>query len=65
MGTVFERTREKLAIRAKGRKVTEIEDQFELREPEVAYSGPFEARKADIGHENRYFWNQYPEILGT
>jgi hypothetical protein len=40
-----------------------MEDQFELREPEATYHSHFEAKKADIGPENTYFWNDYPEIL--
>ena len=60
-----DRTKDDLGIRARGRKAREIEGQFELREPEATYHGHFEAKKADIGPENTYFWNDYPEILGT
>ena len=60
-----DRTKDDLGIRARGRKAREIEGQFELREPEATYHGHFEAKKADIGPENTYFWNDYPEILET
>jgi hypothetical protein len=47
-----ERTKEELGIRAGGRKVKDIEGQFELREQQAIYHGHFEAKKADIGPEN-------------
>jgi hypothetical protein len=59
------RTKEELGIRAMGRKAREIGGQFELREPEATYRGHFEAKKADIGPENTYLWNDYPEISVT
>ena len=58
-----ERTKEQLGIRAKGREVRGMEGQFELREPEATYHSHFEVKKADIGSENTYFWNDYPVIL--
>jgi hypothetical protein len=36
-----ERTKEELDIRAKGREVREMEEQFELREPGASYKGHF------------------------
>jgi hypothetical protein len=60
-----ERTKEQIGIRAKGREVRGMEDQFELREPEVTYHSHFEAKKADIGPENTYLWNDYPWILDS
>jgi hypothetical protein len=54
-----ERTKEQLGIRAKGREVRGMEDQFELREPEATYQSHFEAKKVDIGSENTYPWNDY------
>ncbi len=52
-----ERTKEQLGIRAKGREVRGMEGQFELREPEATYHSHSEAKKADIGPENTYFWD--------
>ncbi len=52
-----ERTKEQLGIRAKRREVRGMEGQFELREPEATYHSHFEVKKADIGSENTYFWN--------
>jgi len=40
-----------------------MEGQFELREPSIPYGDHFEVKKADIGSENTYFWNDYPVIL--
>ena len=53
-----ERTKEQLGIRAKGREVRGMEGQFELREPEIPYHSHFEAKKADMGSENTYLWNE-------
>jgi hypothetical protein len=50
-----------LGTRAKGRKVREMEGQFELREPGASYKGHFGHENDDIGAENTYFWNDYPE----
>ncbi len=52
-----------IGIRAKGREVRGMEGQFELRESEATYHSHFEAKKADIGLANKYFWNDSPEIL--
>ncbi len=35
----------KLAVKAVGRKIREISDGFELREPEFPYNGLLEAKK--------------------
>jgi len=51
-----ERTKEELGIRARARKVREMEGQFELREPGATYSAHFEAKKGDIRPENTYLW---------
>jgi hypothetical protein len=51
-----ERTKEELGIRARGRKIREMEGQFEFREAEVSYNGHFEAKKSDIRPENTYLW---------
>jgi hypothetical protein len=55
----IERTREELGIRAKGRKVRDMQGQFEFRDPGASYKGHFGAEKAAIGAENTYFWNNY------
>ncbi len=38
----------KIGILGSGRKTREVEGQFELRESEAPYNGPFEAKKSDI-----------------
>ena len=47
----------------RGRKVKKIGEGYQLREPSVTYGDHFEVEKGDIGPENTYFWNDYPEIL--
>lgn len=47
----------KLGILAKGRKATETEDGYQLREPENSYMHHFDAQKGDIEPENTYSWN--------
>jgi hypothetical protein len=42
----------KLAVKTVGRKMRDIIDGFELREPEFSYNALFEAKKEDIG-QNR------------
>jgi len=51
-----ERTKEKLGIHAKGRKVLETGEAFQLREPEAGYRVKYGAKNEDIGTENSYFW---------
>jgi hypothetical protein len=58
-----ERTKEGLGIRARGRKIREMEGQCELRESEAPYNGHFEAKKSNIRLENTYLWKDYPRIL--
>ncbi len=58
-----EMTKEELGIRASGRKIREVDGQFELREAEASYNGHFEAKKSYIRPENAYVWQDYPRIL--
>jgi len=53
------KTRAKLGIRAKGRRVRGHEEAYELREPSALYGGHFGAKNDDIGPENTYYWNNY------
>ncbi len=48
---------------ARGIKVKKIGEGYQLREPSVPYGNHFGDEKDDIGPENTYFWNNYPEIL--
>jgi len=57
-----ERTKVELGIRAKGRKVLEGGEGYQLREPQASYSDVFDTKNADIGPENSYFWNINPDI---
>lgn len=57
-----ERTKEKLGVRAKGRKVLEDHEGCQLREPSMSYDSDLVAENGDIGPENAYFWNTNIEI---
>ena len=54
-----EKTKQKLGIRAKGRKVVETGEAYQLREPQVSYPSNFGFENDDIGAENTYFWDVY------
>ena len=43
-----------LGIQGSGRKIREMEGQFEIRESEATYKSHFEAKKSDIRPENAY-----------
>jgi hypothetical protein len=45
----------KLGVPAKGRKATETDAGYQLREPGNSYSCSFDAEKSDIEPENTYF----------
>jgi hypothetical protein len=53
---------QEIGIRASGRKIREMEGQFELRESEAPYNGHFEAKKSNIRPENACVWTDYPKI---
>jgi hypothetical protein len=44
-----EKTKQKLGIRAKGRKVVETGEAYQLREPQVFYPSNFGRENDDIG----------------
>ncbi len=46
-----------LGIRAKGRKVVEAGEAYQLREPQVSYPANFGLENDDIGAKNTYFWD--------
>jgi REP element-mobilizing transposase RayT len=49
---------EKLQARAKGRKVREGEDWYELREPREPYNAHFAPKKGLLRIENGYYWKE-------
>jgi hypothetical protein len=59
-----ERTKQELWIRDSGRKIREMEGQFDLWESEAPYNGHFEAKKSDIRLKKAYVRQDYPRILG-
>ena len=55
-----EATKERLGIRAKGRKVFRNNGAYELREPAAPYKGDFDPENGVLRLENTYFWNDSP-----
>ena len=45
-------TKQALGIRAKGRKVVEAGEAYQLREPQVSYPANLDLKNDDIGAEN-------------
>ncbi len=52
-----ERIKEKLGILAKGRKIIESDDGFQLRENKATYNADFDIKKDDIAGKNVYLWD--------
>jgi putative transposase len=52
-----ERVKSLMGALAIGRKSTEAEDSYQLREPAVPYIAHFSGKKNDIGPENTFFWD--------
>lgn len=50
-------TKRKLASRAIGREVNDIDGMVELREPYVSYNAHFDPEKPTLSPQNTYFWN--------
>ena len=50
-----------LGALARGRKVTEAAEAYQLREPSALYGGHFGVKNEGIGPENRYYWDVYDE----
>jgi len=56
-----EATKERLGIKARGRKVLGENGTYELREPQAAYGDDFTPENGGLRVENTYFWDVYPE----
>ena len=52
--------KEKLGIRAKGRKVVGSRDMYHLREAQAAYNSNFTPENGLLSANNTYFWNVIP-----
>ena len=50
-----------LGVLARGRKVREAAEAYQLREPSALYGSHFGVKNDDIGPENTYYWNVYDE----
>ena len=58
-----EATKDRLGIKAKGRRVLEKDGSYEVREPAAAYGRDFAPKNTFLRLNNTYFWNVYPAIL--
>jgi putative transposase len=58
-----EATKDRLGIKAKGRRVIGGDGSHEVRELPVAYGRDFGPKNGPLSFQNSYFWNVYPEIL--
>ena len=54
-----QKTRKQLGGQAGGRRVIEIQGDYQLREPLASYSDDFAPKKGVLRAENTYFWNDY------
>jgi hypothetical protein len=52
-----ESIKEKLGIRAKGRKVADSKDLYHLREAQAAYNSNFTPENGVLIAKNTYFWS--------
>jgi len=55
-----ENVKELLGFRAKGRRVIEADEGYQVREESAPYNALFGAEKEDISSENTYSWNCKP-----
>jgi hypothetical protein len=53
-----EMTKERLGIKAKGRRVTAQNSSYELREPAAPYRGIFGVKNGLLRRGNAYFWDE-------
>ena len=56
----IEEIKEKLNVRAKGRKTTGVGTAFQLGEPVSGYNAVLDIKKEDIGYKNTYSWDINP-----
>jgi hypothetical protein len=52
-----EKVKDKLGVRAIGRRVVENIEGYELKEPEGSYRSRFGDKMGTLCHENAYYWN--------
>ena len=55
-----ENIKEKLGIRAKGRKVGKSGGLYHLRESQVSYNSDFTPENSKLRTKNTYFWSDNP-----
>ena len=54
-----ERVKREFGVRAKGRKITESDDGFQLKERRLAYSCNSIGKNERLSLQNLHFWNLY------
>jgi hypothetical protein len=52
-----EMTKKKLGFRVKGRSVSRSDEDYQLREQQVAYNAHFAPENAPLSDDNTYYWN--------
>lgn len=52
-----EMTKERLGFQVKGRRVSRSDEDYQLREQQVAYSAHFVPENAPLSDDNTYYWN--------
>ncbi len=52
-----EMTKKKLGFRVKGRSVSRSDEDYQLREQQVAYNAHFAPENAQLSDDNTYYWN--------
>jgi len=52
----IEMIKDKLGVRAKGRKIVDSKEEFQLREDTSPYNVDLDPKKGNIGHKNTYKW---------
>ena len=60
-----ETIKEKLGLRAKGRKILENAGGFQLRENTVSYIANFDSKNDNIGEQNTFFWDVSLEVTDS
>ena len=56
----IEKIKEKLGALAKGRKILEKDEGFQLREEAGTYIANYDSKNGNIGPENAYYWDINP-----
>lgn len=62
-GKVFiDSIKEKLGVKAIGRKTAKMKDHFILNEPSISYKADFVSEMDSLSLKNMYYWDAYANI---